>query len=345
MINANKSNELGMTMQDTNKTKIVLGGDIGGTKTDLGLFKIGQKRPEMIVMESFQSRHARNLSEIIESFLAKNPENVKAACFGVAGPVIAGKCKITNLAWDVSEQEIKSNFKWKKTKLINDLFAMANSIQLLEPSELFPINPGCQDQNGNAGLVAPGTGLGMSLLVPTNESLRPIASEGGHAGFAPRNEIEIDLWRYMRAVYGRVSTERLVSGPGIYSIYKWLKKNRQYEEPDWLTQKISTGDPTAVISEAALKEEDPLCMETLNIFVSIFGAVCGDLALVGMTTRGIYLGGGIPPKILPKLKEGQFMEAFCDKGRFRDVVSKIPVYVIMNTNSAMLGAAACAFEL
>ena len=199
-------------------------------------------------------------------------------------------------------------------------------------------------ERGNIGLVAPGTGLGVSLLVVADGKLYPIASEGGHVDFAPRNDDEVDLWRYLRQREDHVSVERLASGPGISAIYSWLKKRDRYEEPEWFVEKMKANDPPAVISEAALVEKLEPCVKTLRLFVSILGAIAGNLALTGMTTGGMYLGGGIIPRILPFLEEADFMEAFIDKGRFRELLSRIPVHVILNDKAALLGAAWCALE-
>jgi glucokinase len=192
---------------------------------------------------------------------------------------------------------------------------------------------------GNIGLVAPGTGLGVSFLARVDGKLHPLASEGGHVDFAPTNEDEVDLWRSLRDSWGHVSVERLVSGPGISAIYSWLKKRDRLEEPAWFVEKMKLDDPPAVISEAALVERLEPCVKTLELFASILGAVAGNLALTGMTTGGMYLGGGIAPRILPILEKSNFMKAFTDKGRFEDLLSKIPVYVILNDKAALMGAA------
>jgi len=322
---------------------IVLAGDIGGTKTNLGLFAPGEDRPAMIVMESYSSAHAAGLPELITRFLEAHPQSVSAVCFGIAGPVIDGRCKATNLPWEVSEAEIRQNFNWNKVRLINDLAATALAVPLLRGSELSTLNA-MPAESGNIGLVAPGTGLGVSLLVVAAGKLYPIASEGGHVDFAPRNEDEVDLWRFLRQREDHVSVERLASGPGISAIYSWLKKRDQYEEPEWFVEKMKANDPPAVISEAALVEKLEPCVKTLRLFVSILGAIAGNLALTGMTTGGIYIGGGIVPRILPILEEEDFMGAFADKGRFRDLLSRIPVHVILNDKAALLGAAWCALN-
>jgi len=327
----------------TSDQRIGLAGDIGGTKTNLGLFAVGTDRPEMLLMESYSSRSAAGLPELISRFLEEHPRSISSACFGIAGPIIDGRCKATNLPWEISEAEIKRKFNWENVRLMNDLTATALAVPLLQENELHTLNA-VQSEPGNIGVIAPGTGLGVSLLVLVDEKLRPVASEGGHADFAPKNEYEVDLWRHLRNIHGHVSVERLVSGPGISAIYEWLKERSHYKEPAWFAEKMKLNDPPAVISEAALVEKLEPCIETMELFVSILGAVAGNLALTGMTNGGIYIGGGIVPRILPILEEPGFMTAFTDKGRFGELLSKIPVHVILNDHAALLGAAWSALE-
>jgi glucokinase len=323
---------------------MVLAGDVGGTKTNLGLFLKGKRRPLAKAIETYPSRKALNLEQIIEQFLAKHPVSISSACLGIAGPVKNGRCKTTNLPWTVSERKIKNRFGWDKMRLINDLAATAWAVPVLTEREFFALNRQRPARGGNLGLIAPGTGLGMALLVSKDGQYVPVPSEGGHSDFAPQSEAELALWLYLSQRVGHVSVERVLSGPGLFIIYCWLKYTGQAEEPAWLAEKISENDPSRVIAEAALVDEQPLCVKTLDLFVSIFGAAAGNLALTGLTTGGVYLGGGIPPKILPKLKEDIFMKAFTNKGRFRWLLGQIPVRVIMNDKAALLGAACCAFE-
>lgn len=322
--------------------KFVLAGDVGGTKTNLGLFLEGKKRPVPKVIETFSSQNAPDLEHIIRQFLEIHPEPVTQACFGVAGPVLNGKSKTTNLPWNVSEHRIKKQFDFNHVKLVNDLAATAMALPLLQKDELFPLNQADPLKEQNIALIAPGTGLGKAMLIYQNNRYLSVPSEGGHADFAPNNEAEMALWRYLHQHYGHVSIERVVSGSGLVNIYKWLKDSGRFVEPDWLKQKLKEMDPAMAITEAAFAGKAPFCDEALNMFVSIFGAVAGNLALTGMTTGGVYLGGGIPPKILSKLKEGTFMEAFTNKGRFKGVLEKISVKVVMNDKAALVGAACCA---
>jgi len=324
---------------------IILAGDIGGTKTNLGLFVRGKTRPLLKIMETYSSREALKLENIIEQFLERHPVSISSACFGIAGPVVNGRCKTNNLPWDVSEAQIKGFFGWEKVRLINDLKATGLGIPLLNSRELVSLNSVKTRKEQNLGLIAPGTGLGMALLIYQEGHYLSVSSEGGHADFSPNNEDEVDLWQYLHKRLGHVSLERVASGPGLLNIYAWIKKSRRHNEPEWLARRIEKMDPARVITEAAIKEKNPLCIEALNMFVSILGGVSGNLALTGMTTGGIYLGGGIPPKILSVLQEGLFMRAFTNKGRFKDLLEKVPVRVILNDRTALLGASLCALEL
>ncbi len=325
--------------------KFVLAGDIGGTKTNLGLFEMGKRRPRPEVIETYSSREAPGLEQIIGRFLDKYKIKIRSACFGVAGPVQGGRSKTTNLPWSISENSIKKRFRWDHVTLINDLAATAYAIPLLTHTELHPLNEAKARKGQNLGLVAPGTGLGMALLIWVKDKYIAVASEGGHADFGPNDLMEAELWEYLYARWDHVSAERVLSGSGLFHIYSWLRDSGRYPEPAWLAREIKEKDPARVISEAAMDRKDPLCEEALDIFVSALGAVAGNLALTGMTTGGVYLGGGIPPKILPKLDEAAFMQAFTNKGRFKDVLKKIPVCVILNDKAALLGAAYCALEM
>jgi len=324
---------------------IVMAGDIGGTKTNLGLFKKGKTRPSPRVIKTYPSRDAKDLTELIAKFIQRHPARIHGACFGVAGPIINGRCKATNLPWVVSEDRIQRRFKWPHVRLINDLTATAKAINFMHSRELFPLNHARIRKRQNMALVAPGTGLGQALLIFQNGTHWPIASEGGHADFAPNNENEIKLWQHLHRRYGHVSVERVLSGPGLVNIYDTLKKMENYREPEWLAAKMKNMTPARVITETALAKKNSLCIKSLKMFVSIFGAVAGNLALTGMATGGVYLGGGISPKILPKVKTKDFMQSFTNKGALKNLLEKIAVRVILNDKAALIGAASCAFHL
>jgi glucokinase len=313
----------------------VLAGDIGGTKTNLGLFFSEKERPVPKVIETFSSRKAPDLEHIIRHFLEIHPVSITHACFGVAGPVISGKSKITNLPWSISENRIKKEFKFHHVKLVNDLTATVWAVPLLSEDEFFPLNQAASVKEQNIALIAPGTGLGQAMLIYQNHRYLPVSSEGGHADFAPNNETEMKLWRYLHQHYGHVSIERVLSGSGLANIYNWLTDSGRFKVSEWLEQTRKEMDPAEAIAKAALASKDLGCVEALNMFVSIFGAVAGNLALTGMTTGGVYLGGGIPPKILSKLKEDIFINAFTNKGRFKSFLEKIPIKVILNDKAAL----------
>ena len=326
------------------KTKdLILAGDVGGTKTHLGLFQRGKRRPTPRVVETYPSSEAPDLETLIRRFLNAHPVSVTGACFGVAGPVEKGRSILTNLSWTISENKIKKDFKWEHVRLINDLTATVRAIPLLTSLEVASLGKGIIVKDGNIGLIAPGTGLGMALLIQTENGYVPVPSEGGHTDFGPNNEMEVELWQYLNQHLGHVSVERVLSGGGLFNIYSWLRDSGRFQEPDWLAKKLREKDPARAITEAATDQGDPLCTEALDQFVAIFGAVAGNLALMGSTTGGLYLGGGIPPKILPKLEEGMFLNAFSNKGRFREFLRRIPVHVILNDKAALMGAAHEAF--
>ena len=323
---------------------LVLAGDIGGTKTNLGLFSENEDRPVLKVMETFSSSDAPDLEHIIRKFLNMHPSAISRACFGIAGPVIDGKSKTTNLPWRVSQDRIKKQFSFHHVRIVNDLAATAMAVPILNADEFYPLNRADGAKGGHLGLIAPGTGLGIAMMLHHEDRYVPISSEGGHSDFAPNNELEADLWRYLHRRYGHVSIERVVSGTGLVNIYDWLRNAGRVNESEGFNQKLNETDPAKAITDGALTIKDSACIEALEMFVSIFGAVAGNIALFGLTTGGIYLGGGISPKILPKLKEDIFMKAFVNKGRFKDFLEKIPVKVILNDKAALIGAAVCALS-
>ncbi|MBW1782067.1 MAG: glucokinase [Deltaproteobacteria bacterium] len=319
----------------------VLAGDIGGTKTHLARYFQGKTRPVARDMASYASRDAADLETLVARFLEKNPGPVDNACFAIAGPVIDGLCRTTNLPWQVSESHLTQRFGWH-VRLVNDLAATALGIALLHSRELFALNTARPQKGKNIAIIAPGTGLGTSILSCHGGKYIPIASEGGHADFAPIDETHVLLWREMAQRYGHVSIERIVSGVGLLNIFFFLKNKERYRVPAWLVRNIENGDPARAIAEAALQEKEPLCIETLGMFTAALGSIAGNLALTVLATGGVYLGGGIAPKILPALTDGVFMSAFTNKGRFKALLEKIPVRVILNDKAAIIGAAHCA---
>jgi glucokinase len=323
----------------------VLAGDIGGTKTNLGLFSKDKDFPVLRVLETYSSPDAPGLEYIIRKFLHMHPAPVRSACFGVAGPVIDHKSKTTNLPWEISQNGLKEQFPFQHVRIVNDLIATAMAVPLLNADEFFPLNTAVSAKGRHFGLVAPGTGLGIAMLMVHDDRYVPISSEGGHSDFAPNSEPEAALWQYLHRRYGHVSIERVVSGRGLVNIYEWLKDSGRINEPEGFSQKLKGSDPAMAVTDAALSGRNPGCVEALDLFVSIFGAVAGSVALFGLTTGGIFLGGGISPKILPKLKEDIFLKAFVNKGRFKDFLEKVPVKVILNDKAALIGAAHLAIGL
>ena len=354
---------------------MILAGDIGGTKTNLALFDWTSARGDPTRAQSFHSADYKSLEEIIEEFLtppvpspsieeeegtekestseneqakaATPPESIKidAACFGVAGPVINNRCHTTNLPWVVDGPTIATQFSVPKVLLLNDLEATAYGILLLKPDEVEVLNAGSPPKKQQAlALIAAGTGLGESILFWDGAQYRPMPSEGGHADFAPNSDNEIELLRYLRSSYLHVSYERILSGPGLHAIYDYLRDTKK-NEPTWLAEKIKVEDPAATIAEAGLKEQAEIAKQALELFASIYGAEAGNLALKAMALDGVYIGGGIAPKLLAKLKDGTFMKSFTNKGRYKRLMSAIPVKVVMNDKTALLGAASVAAKL
>jgi len=352
---------------------MILAGDIGGTKSNLALFAVKGEvltphqagvRFIPIVEQTFSSREYASLEDVIREFLSgqavkkslSGGENrdagnhIGAACFGVAGPVVEDRCETPNLPWIISTSELKRALGLEIVELINDLEATGYGIPALRGEELIMLNQAVPRQ-GHAALIAAGTGLGEALLYWDGDSFRPTASEGGHADFAPRNVVEIELLRYLLDRFPHVSYERVLSGPGLFNIYKFLRDSGYGEEPPWLAEKlgeaessmqvVTTGaaDPGAIISEAALARQSELCVKALDLFVSVYGAEAGNLALKFVAVGGVYVGGGIAPKILGKLQDGTFMKAFTDKGRLSPLVTSVPVWVILNPKTALYGAA------
>ncbi|CAB5118113.1 Glucokinase (EC [Olavius algarvensis associated proteobacterium Delta 3] len=325
--------------------KWYIAGDIGGTKTNLGCFLPGRARPRLVYSASFPSREFSDLETILALFMERHPDYpVAGACFGIAGPVVGGRSRTTNLPWLVSEGAIQRRFDWPKVRLVNDLVATAMAVPVLNPREVASVNPNRIQKSGNMALVAPGTGLGLALLIADNGRHIPVASEGGHAGFAPGDDDEIDLWQHLRSTFGHVSAERVLSGQGLVNIFQWLKDSVRYREPRWLAAARASGDPARAISDAALLRKTPIAVAALDRFVTILGALSGDFALTGMAFGGVYLGGGIPPRIRSVILDGPFQEAFTRKGRFTSMMEKTAVKIILNDRAALLGAAIGAME-
>ena len=321
---------------------VIMAGDIGGTKTSLAIFSSTSGLREPLAEATFASQDYPSLEAIVRKFLSGVETRVDRATFGVAGPVVNGQARITNLPWIVDSVRLADDLGLASVHLLNDLQAIAAAVPSLNEVDIHTLNPGHVVPGGAMAVVAPGTGLGEAYLIWDGTLYRAFPSEGGHADFAPTNAQQAGLLLYLLNRFEHVSYERVCSGSGLPNIYAYLKDSGVAEEPDWLLEQLgAVQDPAPVIVNAALDEDRPctLCRATLNTFVSILGAVAGNTALKVMASGGVYLGGGIPPRILPALKRGPFMEAFRRKGRMSRLMDEIPVHVILNPKVALLGAA------
>ncbi len=321
---------------------MILAGDIGGTHARLAFFETTNGHFRLISASVFPSREYAGLDAIVAKFVETADLRPDSACFGVAGPVRNGRVEASNLPWIIESKNLADELRIPKTLLINDLEANAWGIAALDPKDVVPLNRVNGTPVGNQAVIAAGTGLGEAGMYWDGTRHQVFAAEGGHADFAPNNELEIELLRYLAARYGHVSCERVISGPGLVNIFQFLRDTKRGTEPEWLIEEMQHGDPAAAVSRAAMEGKCALAEQALDIFISIYAAEAGNLALKLLATGGIYLGGGIAPKLLPKLKEPRFMRAFVSKGRMQSLMETIPVKVITNDNTALMGAARCA---
>ncbi len=317
---------------------MILAGDVGGTNSRLALFSGTPSRPVAEAVEIFPSATHSTFRDIVRQFRATHDQLINAACFGVAGPVRHGTALLPNLPWPAISAAELAHDLGVPVRLANDLEVNAYGIAALTPDDLFPLNAGDPHASGNRVLISAGTGLGEAGLLFIDGAHQPWACEGGHCDFAPRDETQIALLEYLLKQYDHVSFERILSGPGLFNIYKFLRDTGRAEEPKWLADRLYSGDPSAIISELAMKDESPLCWQALDLFTAVYGAEAGNLALKGMAAGGVYLGGGIAPKILKKLVSNVFIEAFVEKGRSADLMRSMPIHVILNDKTALLGA-------
>ncbi len=318
---------------------MILAGDIGGTHARLAYFQSLDHRLTLKAEGVFPSREHSGLDEIVTQFLNSQGTRPDVACFGVAGPVRNGKVETSNLPWTVEASRLASELQLPSVLLINDLEANAWGIASLEEKDLVALNRVKGIPTGNQAVISAGTGLGEAGLNWDGAGYNIFASEGGHTDFAPRNELEIDLLRYLAARFGHVSYERIVSGPGLVNVYHFFRDTHRGEEPAWFTEELAHGDAAATISRAAISGKTALAEHALDLWISIYGAEAGNLALKLMATGGIYLGGGIAPKLVTRLAGPLFMQAFLSKGRMQPLLESIPVKVITNDKIALFGAA------
>jgi glucokinase len=328
---------------------MILAGDVGGTKVDLALYEFSQGHLVPVREQKYAAKEFTGLEKIVKKFLEEagltgsKRSSVAGACFGVPGPVRQGRLKLTNLPWELDSRRLAIDLKIDHVYLINDLEANGYGIPELAPDQVFTLSPGDPGASGNRALMSAGTGLGEAVLIWNGHAHVPIASEGGHADFAARTTDEIDLLRYLqKQLGGRVSYERVISGQGLTSLYNFCRDVKKLEEPAWLKERMQTEDPNAVIGELGENGKSELCTKALDMFISAYGAEAGNLALKVLAVGGTYLGGGIVPKLLTKMKDGAFMRAFVDKGRLSELLVQTPVRIILESRAALMGAAAYA---
>jgi glucokinase len=319
---------------------MILAGEIGATRARLAAFQTEGNKLQCAVEKIYQSQEHHGLSEIISAFVRTEGIPVHSACFGVAGPVRAGRSKISNLEWTIDSSELASQLKLPSVGLLNDLEAYAYGVDALESKDFVTLSEGAEDAEGNRAVISARTGLGVAGLFWDGFRHHPFACEGGHADFAPKNDIEMELAQYLRKKYEHVSCERILSGPGIKNIYDFLRDSKKADEPAWLGQQMSEAkDPPALISQLALERKSEICDQTLSIFVSVYGSETGNCALNFMATGGVFIGGSIAAKIVPKMQDPVFMKSFLDKGRMRSLLADMPVKIIVNDDAGIIGAA------
>ena len=323
---------------------MILAGDVGGTKTLLGLFDTADRRPSQIETRSYATPRFDSFTAILDSFAADvgRTLSIDAVAVGVAGPVIANRAALTNIDWDISAEEITARLGTRRVQLLNDLEAMGNSVEVLAADAVVSLQDGVTRADGHAAIIAAGTGMGQACLHRVNGRLRPLPSEGGHADYAARSDRELEFARMLRELYGRAEVEHVLSGPGLLNLHRFTHRGGScpiLEETD------DTRDAPARVSMAGLSGRCQGCADALRMFVDAYGAEAGNVALRGVTTAGLYVGGGIAPKILPALTSGRFMDAFLSKGPMRELLERGPVRVILNPQAGLLGAAVYAQEL
>lgn len=321
---------------------MILAGDIGGTNSRLAFFDVSNGHYSLVSASVFPSGEYSGLDKIVAEFIDTSSLRPSQACFGVAGPVQNGRVETTNLPWVVESRRLEDELHIKKALLINDLEASAWGVPTLSAQELVTLKPGASIAVGNQAIIAAGTGLGEAGMYWDGKQHNVFAGEGGHTDFAPRDEIQVEMYRYLKAHFGRVSYERIVCGPGLVNIFHFLRDTGHGTVPSWLEAEMLDSDPAAAISRAAMGGKCPMSEQALDIFVAVYGAEAGNFALKLKATGGLFIAGGIAPKILPKLTTPLFIDAFLDKGRMRSLMESIPIQVIINDKIALLGAARCA---
>ena len=319
---------------------MILAGEIGGTRTRLAAYQTEGNRLQLVVEKNYLSQEHASMADILPQFIRGEGIPVHSACFGVAGPVRGGRSKISNLPWIIDSKELAQLLKLNSVGLLNDLEAYAYGIDALDSNDLITISEGSEEAEGNRAVISAKTGLGVAGLYWDGFRHHPFACEGGHADFAPKDAIQTELLVYLQKKHRRVSCERVLSGPGIKSIYEFLRDMHKADEPAWLRDQLAAApDPPALISQTAMEGKAAICEQTMSIFVSVFGAEAGNCALHYMTTGGIFIGGKIAAKIEKQMREPEFMKSFLDKGRMEGLLKDMPVKIIVNDDCGLLGAA------
>jgi glucokinase len=323
-------------LKESPGSSIVLAGDVGATKTHLSLIKFEGDNIVIFKEEKYKSSDYKNIIELTGNFIIDItlPDSI---CFGVAGPVLDGHAKLSNINWEINKDELSNHFGVKNVHLINDLEATAYGLAMLTEKDLAALHCGDETPVGNAAVIAPGTGLGEAGLYWDGQYYHPFATEGGHCDFAPRNEFDFELYTFLQKKFGHVSWERLVCGPGIINIYQFLRDKKKREEPEWLREKMKNADAAAVISQHA--DQSDICKETMQFFIRCLAFESANLVIKLKATGGLFIGGGIAPQIVPLLQNNAFYSSFCQSGRLNYLLEKVPVKIILNTKTALLGAA------
>ena len=323
----------------------VLAGDVGGTKSLLAIFEQREHGDFQVVQERrFKSQSFRGLEEVLDAFGINGNHALDAACFAVAGPIHDGRCQTPNLPWQLDIRHLQKTLDLEPVALINDFLAVGHGLDLLTPDQILTLQDGKTDPHGPRAILGAGTGLGQAFAIWDGKRHRVYPSEGSHVDFAPRNALEIGLLKFLQGQFGRVSYDRVVNGSGLALIYRYLVDSGEFQASRQVRQEMaeSDADPAAIVSKHALTGADPTCVRALHTFVSLYGAEAGNLALKLLATGGVYIAGGIAPKILKALRDGTFLEAFHDKGRFRSFMEALPLHIILEPRVGLLGAAAVA---
>jgi glucokinase len=319
----------------------ILAGDIGGTKTILAIYEKDLQGVRLLYKEQFSSKTFETFGEVIDLFLKKSPPfQIDAAVLGVAGPVVEGSCHTTNLPWIIDENSLQKRLETPRVKLLNDLEATAYGMLYLPEDQFISLNPDGKSKKANRAVIAAGTGLGEAILYWDGKGYQPIGTEGGHTDFAPTTTQQDQLLKWLRNHYhSHVSIERVLSGSGVYTLYRFLAETGFAPEPSFMLELPEDTDPSAMVSKGALEYKDPLCIETLRLFTEIYGAEAGNFALKTFALGGVYIGGGIAPKILPFMEQESFLSAFLQKGRFEEMLRHIEVKIALDPQTALMGAA------